>query len=407
MIAPGAPQVAAIYAYHDAKLDHSEDGVWAAMFLAAVGSAAFFLSDPIILCTIGLAMIPRTCRTARAVKTAIAAWQRAASWLEARESVQHESGNKNFTDAPQNLGFFAIGLLYGQRDFGTSLCASVNCSYDAETTGGAMGAVMGIIKGSANLPHAWIAPIGDLVIPGLGMRDYDAPLSLVEVVERTVAVGRTVVGARCPDVAITEGGGVTGNTISSASSSLSSSLAPSPSPAFATAPATIASRFAELDLGPSGTAEQETGTDAPDASLTLPDSPLASQSPPSVILEVAPGEALPYMQPAQTQEQPLATDPNLIADMGSGVSNGPRKRKRSGEETGLTLHTDEDDLNSTLNGGLNASLSGGAGSELPSSGYGGLSLPDPLTAQTGRLCNTTNTLAAATAVSGRDSSRRP
>ena len=58
MLAPGAPQIAAAYAYHDAKLDHSEEGVWAAMFLAAVGSAAFFLSDPIILLTIGLAMMP-------------------------------------------------------------------------------------------------------------------------------------------------------------------------------------------------------------------------------------------------------------------------------------------------------------------------------------------------------------
>lgn len=202
MLAPGAPQVAAAYAYHDAKLDHSEEGVWAAMFLAAVGSAAFFLNDTFTLMTIGLAMIPRTCRTARAVKTALAAAGRGASWLEARESVQHEVGHKNYTDAPQNMGFFTIGLLYGMRDFGAALCAACNCGYDAEVVGGALGAILGIRDGSIGLPDDWLRPIGDIVIPGNGLRDFDAPRTLHEVASRTVAIGKEIVAARCPDIAI-------------------------------------------------------------------------------------------------------------------------------------------------------------------------------------------------------------
>ena len=202
MLAPGAPQVAAAYAYHDAKLDHSEEGIWAAMFLAAVGSAAFFLNDPFTLMTIGLAMIPRTCRTARAVKTALAAAGRGASWLEARESVQHEVGHKNYTDAPQNIGFFTIGLLYGGRDFGAALCAACNCGYDAEVVGGALGAILGIREGSIGLPDDWLRPVGDIVIPGNGLRDFDTPRTLHEVASRTVAIGKEIVAARCPDIAI-------------------------------------------------------------------------------------------------------------------------------------------------------------------------------------------------------------
>ena len=202
MLAPGAPQVAAAYAYHDAKLDHSEEGIWATMFLAAVGSAAFFLTDTFTLMTIGLAMIPRTCRTARAVKTALAAAGRGASWLEARESVQHEVGHTNYTDAPQNIGFFTIGLLYGMRDFGAALCAACNCGYDAEGIGGALGAILGIRDGSSGLPDDWLRPIGDVVIPGNGLRDFDAPRTLHEVASRTVALGKEIVAARCPDIAI-------------------------------------------------------------------------------------------------------------------------------------------------------------------------------------------------------------
>ena len=204
MLCPGAPQIAASYAYADSTLDHSEEGEWAAMYFAALCSAAFFIPDPLTLITIGLAMIPKTCRTARAVKTALAAAQRAASWLEARESVIHEVGDKNFSDAPQNMGFLTLGLFYGLGDFGASLCAAVNCGYDSEAVGGALGALLGIRAGYSNLPQEWLRPIGDVVIGGAGLRDFDAPRSLSEVAERTFALGQRIVAARCPEIAISD-----------------------------------------------------------------------------------------------------------------------------------------------------------------------------------------------------------
>jgi ADP-ribosylglycohydrolase len=204
MVAPGNPQAAAAYAYHDSKLDHSEDGIWAAMFLAALGSAAFFLNDPLTLLTIGLAMIPRTCRTARGIKAALACVQRGAGWMEARESVQHEVGNKNWSDVAQNMGFFTIGLFYGNRDFGSSICAATNCGYDAEGTGGALGAVLGIQRGKLGLPENWTRPIGDLVIPGVGVRSVSTPQTITELAERTAVIGRQIAEARCPEISIVD-----------------------------------------------------------------------------------------------------------------------------------------------------------------------------------------------------------
>jgi ADP-ribosylglycohydrolase len=204
MVAPGNPQAAAAYAYHDSKLDHSEDGIWAAMFLAALGSAAFFLNDPLTLLTIGLAMIPRTSRTARGIKAALAAVQRGAGWLEARESVQHEVGHKNWSDVAQNMGFFTIGLFYGNRDFGSSMCAATNCGYDAELTGGALGAVLGIQRGKSGLPENWTRPIGDLVIPGVGVRSIAAPQTITELGERTALIGKRIAEVRCPEIGIVD-----------------------------------------------------------------------------------------------------------------------------------------------------------------------------------------------------------
>jgi ADP-ribosylglycohydrolase len=199
---PGNPQAAAAAACKDASLDHCEDGVWAPMFLAAIGSAAFFLTDPLTLLTIGLAMIPRTCRTARAVKAALAAVQRGAGWFEAREAVQHEVGTKNPSDVPQLAGFFTLGLFYGNREFGASLCAGINCGYDAMAVGAALGSVLGIQRGATGLPIEWTEPLHDLYIAGPGIRNLKLPQSLAEIAERIVFHGLSATAKSCPDLEI-------------------------------------------------------------------------------------------------------------------------------------------------------------------------------------------------------------
>ena len=195
LIAPGSPQTAAAYAYRDTTLDHCEDGEWAAMFLSALTSAAFFLRDPLVLMTIGLAMIPKTCRTARAIKTAFAASQRGAGWLEARESVLNEVGSKNYTDVAQNMGFFTIGLFYGLGEFGSALCAGVNCGYDSEMVGGALGTVYGVMRGASGLPEQWTKPMNGILLPGNGVRDLELPfpIPMESVVYRTFEVGKRII----------------------------------------------------------------------------------------------------------------------------------------------------------------------------------------------------------------------
>ena len=70
-IAPGAPHLAARYAYEDAILDHGNgEGVFAEVFCAALESAAFVLADIDALIEIGLSYIPAECGVAGAVRCA-------------------------------------------------------------------------------------------------------------------------------------------------------------------------------------------------------------------------------------------------------------------------------------------------------------------------------------------------
>ena len=143
LLCPGAPQTAAGYAYHDSILDHSEEGEWAAMFLPPLQRRVFHTRfahpDYDWPCHDSENVPDRPRRENRACR-------RAAGRIVAGSAgnVIHEVGNKNFSDAPQNMGFFTIGLFYGMGDFGNSLCAGVNCGYDSEAVGGALGALLGI-----------------------------------------------------------------------------------------------------------------------------------------------------------------------------------------------------------------------------------------------------------------------
>ncbi len=63
----GNPALAATYAYYDACVDHSGEGVYSAVFTAAVESAAFFEKNVNALLEIGLSYLPEVCGVRTAV----------------------------------------------------------------------------------------------------------------------------------------------------------------------------------------------------------------------------------------------------------------------------------------------------------------------------------------------------
>ena len=163
-LAPGAPDTAIRLAYCDACCDHDGEGIYAELFTAALESAAFLVKDIRELIRIGLAKIPPDCRIARAVKCACDAYDRGLDLKAARQAVLDDSRDLEvFFQAPANLGFVTIGLLYGEGDFGKSLRYAVNCGDDTDCTGATVGAILGIMYGVDAIPKEWIEPIGESI----------------------------------------------------------------------------------------------------------------------------------------------------------------------------------------------------------------------------------------------------
>lgn len=185
-LAPGHPDIAARYAYEDAIVDHEGEGMYGEIFCAAIESAAFVESDIRKLIDIGLSYIPDNTALSSVIREAVRCYDGHVEFEEARKRVHNtapgtfgiqgkrirdikKEGNEGLEigkpgfDAPENVGFTVMALLYGENDFGKSLCLANACGEDTDCTCATLGALMGIILGNSGLPEKWTKPLNDKI----------------------------------------------------------------------------------------------------------------------------------------------------------------------------------------------------------------------------------------------------
>lgn len=163
-LAPGCPFIAREYAFADAGVDHGMgEGTYAAIFTASLESKAFFMKDISEIVNEALASIPETCRVHKAVKLVIDEYGKGTPYRETRDMLVKQSEDIGWFQAPANVGFVVIGLLYGEGDFKKSILYAVNCGDDTDCTGATVGAVLGIVYGTKGIPEDWAEYIGDSI----------------------------------------------------------------------------------------------------------------------------------------------------------------------------------------------------------------------------------------------------
>jgi len=211
-MAPACPALAAKYAIEDAKVDHgSGEGTYAAAFVAAMQSAAFVVSDLRTCVELGLKAIPTDCRIADSIRLVMENYDKGTPAMDTRKLVFERNADigDGWFEAPSNVAYTVLGLLYGEGDFKKSMITAINCGDDTDCTAATVGATLGILGGTAAIPEDWSAYIGDAIITRsinesyLGY--YRIPKTCAELTDRVMTQAPHLLFENDAPVALTEG----------------------------------------------------------------------------------------------------------------------------------------------------------------------------------------------------------
>lgn len=210
-LAPGVPDLAMKYAYEDACVDHGTgEGTVAAMFVAAIESAAFVVNDLNRLLDIGLSKIPEISRLAQSIRTVRKCHADGMDYREAREVIRLQNADigNGWFEAPSNVTYAVLGLLWGECDFKKSMIYAINCGDDTDCTAATVGSILGIMGGTKAIPEDWRAYIGDAIvttsIAHCSIRRPFIPKTCTELTDRVLAQVDSVLLVNKTGVTVTD-----------------------------------------------------------------------------------------------------------------------------------------------------------------------------------------------------------
>ena len=180
---PGAPRRAASLARRDAVLSHTGNGVYGAMWAAALIAAAFTAPTVRHAVDEALAVIPASSRLARTVRRVVALYDTRMSWEDTLTTVTEETTGMGWIHTVPNAAVLTAGLLYGDGDFTRTITLTVRGGLDTDSNGATAGSVAGVFGGAAAIEDRWTAPLEDTVRSAVF--GFDG-VRISELAERTV-----------------------------------------------------------------------------------------------------------------------------------------------------------------------------------------------------------------------------
>ncbi|MBC9713308.1 ADP-ribosylglycohydrolase family protein [Streptomyces sp. TRM66268-LWL] len=160
---PGQPRRAAAMARRDAVLSHTGNGVYGAMWAAALISAAFTASSVREALDASLAVFPASSRLARTVRRVMALYASGLTWESTLEAVEAEVAGLDWIHTVPNAAVLTAGLLYGEGDFTSTIALTVRGGLDTDSNGATAGSVAGVLCGASAIPPEWVDPLEDRV----------------------------------------------------------------------------------------------------------------------------------------------------------------------------------------------------------------------------------------------------
>lgn len=193
--APGNPELAAEFAWRDARMSHVKNGIYGEMFIAAMIAAAFVHTDALAVVKAGLAEIPRRSRLHAEMDQVIEICRKHKFSATAFESVLDEIyallGHYHEVYTNNNAALVVAALLLGQNDFEKVIGIAVMGGWDTDCNGATAGSIFGAMYGAKSIPSKWAAPLHDTLYSRID--DYH-PVAISESARRSVQIAQRILG---------------------------------------------------------------------------------------------------------------------------------------------------------------------------------------------------------------------
>lgn len=185
---PADCEKAAEYAWRDACVSHVRNGIYGEMFIAAMLSAAAVCDDVSAVITAGLAQIPEKSRLTHSINEVLEWHKSGTKWEEIVRRIHDqfdENDTHGWTHTIPNAMIVTAALLYGDKDFGKSICLAVGAAFDTDCNGATVGSLVGMLIGAKAIPSYWTDVFGGKLATSIA-ENYE--VSVPDLVKRTIKI---------------------------------------------------------------------------------------------------------------------------------------------------------------------------------------------------------------------------
>lgn len=180
---PGDVRAAARLAWADARLSHTRNGVYGALWAAALASAAMVCGTVDEVLDAAFAVIPPRSRLAAAARFG----REAASEGDVRTGLDrlHAAyGDLHWVHVLNNAAVIAYALAKGGGEFGPSVSIAVTAGWDTDSAAATVGGVVGALRGPEGIGEYWTKPLDGRIATSLPGGEQ----SIVDLAARTTAL---------------------------------------------------------------------------------------------------------------------------------------------------------------------------------------------------------------------------
>lgn len=193
--APGMPALAAEFAWRDARISHRKNGIYGAMFVAAMIAAAYASDDPLTIVRAGLSQIPASSRLHAEMLDVIELCRQnnfdASRFESVLDGIDARLGHYHPVHTNNNAALVVAAILLGGHDLEKVITIAVMGGWDTDCNGATAGSICGAMIGAKRLPSRWIDPLNDTL--NSQIPDYH-PIAISECARRSTQIAQRVLG---------------------------------------------------------------------------------------------------------------------------------------------------------------------------------------------------------------------